>query len=951
MSARLPTVGGDVGDWGTILNQFLDVAHNNDGTLQSSAIKQAGGITSVNGKTPSSGAVALAAGDVGAYAKPSTGIPASDLDASTQSDLTAASTAVQLGGDLGGTNTAPVITKLQGTSVNAANPTANQVLSYDGSQWVPAAVTSTTVNDATPSTPGIIQLDGDLGGTATSPTVAKINGIILPSSAPTASGQVLTTTGSGTGSGTAWSTPAAEVALDTTAGDIQADTTTGTAVAGSTGKAADAGHQHPLVAHNHMSTSQGGQIPVGGISASGTASSTTYLRGDGTWDTPPTASDATSSAPGLIQLDGDLGGTATSPTVAKVNGVSVSGTASAGQVLTATGSNAAAWQTGAYVSWNVVLKSAAYTANSGDFVHVTVGGASITSVVITLPAISRNATVKIKRTDLPAVTTGNASINFVLIQTADGSLINGSLSSCTAADYGETVQLTCDGTNWWTDDAFGPYHNVRRYGARLDNTTDDTTAIQNTINIGGITFFPAGRGNISQISLLSDSKLVGTGHQGSGGNAPITQYTLLGPTATTTATSMIEVVSTCSHAHIEDIDFIGTAHGNSPYTVAGLYSPAATGSGSQCNLDIWRCGFLGFAGDGVQINQEERANGFYTCDFYSNGGYGLNIVQSSDNVIDLGCNFWANGSDGFSVAGEMTRVRNANCYDNTNNGATIDSGMMIIDGVSFDQNQKAGLVVGSSTTHLKLVTCRFDANSLASSGTYPHIDVSQTTSNPLALTLLGCAFPALEYGDSQTVSYCVYTGGSTAVSVFDHGSTWVASATANGQFCDEAYAMHLSSGVMQAKTSSRVALALQQASGQTAYLQAFLDSSSNFLGGWDEWGRPIMSLTPSMVPTTALQTAAGSGASASISGNDISGAITLVTGSSPTSGALVYVNLAHSFPSAINAVSLTAHGSTAAGVIGEVFVSQSSGATWVLNATAALAANTTYTWYYAVTGR
>lgn len=31
--ARLPIVGGDDGDWGTVLNQFLSVAHNTDGTL------------------------------------------------------------------------------------------------------------------------------------------------------------------------------------------------------------------------------------------------------------------------------------------------------------------------------------------------------------------------------------------------------------------------------------------------------------------------------------------------------------------------------------------------------------------------------------------------------------------------------------------------------------------------------------------------------------------------------------------------------------------------------------------------------------------------------------------------------------------------------------------------------------------------------------------------------
>ena len=33
MAARLPSVGGDDGNWGTILNQFLEVGHNSDGTL------------------------------------------------------------------------------------------------------------------------------------------------------------------------------------------------------------------------------------------------------------------------------------------------------------------------------------------------------------------------------------------------------------------------------------------------------------------------------------------------------------------------------------------------------------------------------------------------------------------------------------------------------------------------------------------------------------------------------------------------------------------------------------------------------------------------------------------------------------------------------------------------------------------------------------------------------
>jgi hypothetical protein len=44
MAVRLPKPGSDAGDWGTILNAFLEVAHNADGTLQSDTIQHAGGV-------------------------------------------------------------------------------------------------------------------------------------------------------------------------------------------------------------------------------------------------------------------------------------------------------------------------------------------------------------------------------------------------------------------------------------------------------------------------------------------------------------------------------------------------------------------------------------------------------------------------------------------------------------------------------------------------------------------------------------------------------------------------------------------------------------------------------------------------------------------------------------------------------------------------------------------
>jgi len=146
MSARLPVPGSDDGDWGDLLNEFLGVSHNSDGTLQTGALEQANAVTSVNGHSPSGGSVTLAASDLGAYARPGGGIPASDLATNVQTAITAAGTAVQLGGDLGGTNTAPIVAKIHGTTINSTAPSDTQVLAYSASQgaWVPSTATAIT---------------------------------------------------------------------------------------------------------------------------------------------------------------------------------------------------------------------------------------------------------------------------------------------------------------------------------------------------------------------------------------------------------------------------------------------------------------------------------------------------------------------------------------------------------------------------------------------------------------------------------------------------------------------------------------------------------------------------------------------------------------------------------------------------------------------------------------
>jgi hypothetical protein len=118
--ARLPQPGGDDNVWGDILNDFLTVEHNADGTLKKSAL--------INGAEQSANK-----GAAGGYASLNTDtkVPAAEL----------------------GSGTADATKFLRGDST-----------------WATASAT-----DATSSSKGVVQLTGDLGGTAASPTVPGLN--------------------------------------------------------------------------------------------------------------------------------------------------------------------------------------------------------------------------------------------------------------------------------------------------------------------------------------------------------------------------------------------------------------------------------------------------------------------------------------------------------------------------------------------------------------------------------------------------------------------------------------------------------------------------------------------------------------------------------------------------------------------------------------------------------
>lgn len=246
--ARLPIPGQDAGSWGNILNEFLSVELNTDGTLKSG-------------------------GSLGAYAP---------LNNPTFT----------------GAVSVP-------TPINASNATTKQ---YVDTQIAASAP------DATTSTKGIVQLSGDLGGTATSPTVPGLTNKVNTST--TVNGHALSTNvtvdpddldDSSTTHKFISATELAKLTGIETGADVTDAANVDAAGATMNADTNVAGNDWVLDEDNFVSnsdtkvpTQQSVKAYVDDAMASG-------------------APDATASTKGKVRLAGDLSGTADVPTVPALN--------------------------------------------------------------------------------------------------------------------------------------------------------------------------------------------------------------------------------------------------------------------------------------------------------------------------------------------------------------------------------------------------------------------------------------------------------------------------------------------------------------------------------------------------------------------------------------------------------------------------------------------------------
>jgi parallel beta-helix repeat protein len=330
---------------------------------------------------------------------------------------------------------------------------------------------------------------------------------------------------------------------------------------------------------------------------------------------------------------------------------------------------------------------------------------------------------------------------------------------------------------------------VLSYGAKGDNKTDDTKAIQAAIDqgfkIGAIVVFPNGSYRVSQLVLRAGSVLQGVSSGTYPDNENISGSSVLVRIANTNK-HLLLAPEGANYCRIQDMAIDGNKNNNSKGYGLCVADGAA---GHESQIIVNRCYFHTNPESNIYLGRNRRANTVESCVLnYSATGDGITVAGSDNTIagnivgtngragICLGTTATQNwGASSPNYSANIAHVNDNDIYGNLVGIAVANgsSGCMIA-GNGIDRNKYQGVTVYSGASNT-LVTNSFHSNGTAKNNTYAHIDVA---SGVKEVCISNNNFTPLDSGITNVASYCVYIAPGATRVIGDIGCTDPTSALA-----------------------------------------------------------------------------------------------------------------------------------------------------------------------------
>ncbi len=301
------------------------------------------------------------------------------------------------------------------------------------------------------------------------------------------------------------------------------------------------------------------------------------------------------------------------------------------------------------------------------------------------------------------------------------------------------------------DEPAGYYINVKEapYNARGNGSTDDTAAIQAALDAvpstGGVVYLPPGQYEISATLIITqdNTTLIGAGAGNRIGATQVGTGSRIEAAAGVTG-SVIRVQRTANDrtvygVKIQDLAIDGDSIGTN---VDGILFRSV--KGQIHNVTVNNC-----TGNGIRVQgyggwPAER-NKFIASDSGYNTAAGIYFdSDAADNMI-TNCVFMQN-QDGLLTTQSSITATSSAFASNTRYGAYLNNAgsRSRFVGCRFQQNAHHGLILDSATTgfsDVSITGCIFNTNGTFTNNTYDHLILTGLSSNAISrVVVTGCNF-------------------------------------------------------------------------------------------------------------------------------------------------------------------------------------------------------------------